>query len=241
MKSIEINVTARKNLGKKESRTMRLNKQVPCVLYGGKENIHFSAHENTFKNIIYTSDVYLIKLNVDGNIYQAIMKEIQFHPVTNSLLHIDFMEVSTDKPSVVHIPVALTGTAVGVVEGGKMRQRKRYVRVKGMIPEIPESLTLDVSDIKIGQSILAGDLSYDKFEIIEPKRAAVVSVISSRAAAKSMGEEPVVAVAAAAVPAEGAAALPAEGAAAPVEGAAAPAPEKPEKGKKGEKGEKSKK
>jgi large subunit ribosomal protein L25 len=239
MKSIEINVSARKNLGKKESRAMRLDKQVPCVLYGGKENLHFSAHENAFKHIVYSKDVYLINLNMEGRMYQAVMKEIQFHPVTDSLLHIDFLEVSVDKPSVVHLPVALTGTAVGVVEGGKLRQRKRYVRVKGMIADIPEFLTIDISDIKIGQSILAGDLSYDKFEILEPKRAAVVSVISSRAAAKSMGEEPVVA-AVAAVPVEGAA-VPAEGAAVPAEGAAAPAPEKSEKPGKKEKQEKSKK
>jgi large subunit ribosomal protein L25 len=239
MKSIEINVTARKNLGKKESRAMRLGKQVPCVLYGGKENIHFSAHENTFKDIIYSKNVYVVKLNVDGKIYQSVMKEVQFHPVSDSLLHIDFMEISGDKPSVVYIPVALTGIAVGVVEGGKLRQRKRYVRVKGLIADLPESLTIDISDIKIGQSILAGDLSYDKFEILEPKRAAVVGVISSRAAAKSMGEEPVVAAVAVA-PAEGAAA-PAEGAAAPVEGAAAPASEKPGKPEKSGKPEKPEK
>jgi large subunit ribosomal protein L25 len=230
MKSIEINVTARKNLGKKEARAMRLNKNVPCVLYGGKENIYFSAHENTFKDIIYSKDVYVIKLNVDGTVYQAIMKETQFHPVTDSLLHIDFMEISGDKPSVVHIPVTITGSAVGVIEGGKLRQRKRYIRVKGLITDLPESLTLDVSEIKIGQSILAGDLSYDKFEILEPKRAAVVGVISSRAAARSMGEEPVVAAAAVAVPAEGVAA--------PAEGVAAPAPEKTEKTEKSEKSEK---
>jgi large subunit ribosomal protein L25 len=231
MKSIEINVTARKNLGKKESRAMRLNKQVPCVLYGGKENIHFSAHENAFKDIVYSHDVYLIRLNVDGKNYQAVMKEIQFHPVSDSLLHIDFIEISGDKPSVVHLPVTLTGSSVGVVEGGKLRQRKRYIRVKGMIADIPESLSIDISDIKIGQSVLAGDLSFDKIELLEPKRAAVVSVISSRAASKSMGEEPVVAAAAVAVPAEGAAAVPAEG-------AAAPAPEKPEKPEKSEKSKK---
>jgi large subunit ribosomal protein L25 len=233
MKSIEINVTARKNLGKKDSRTMRLSKQVPCVLYGGKENVYFSAHENAFRDLIYSKDVFVVNLNVDGKKYQSVMKEIQFHPVTDSLLHIDFIEISGDKPAVVHIPVTLTGSAVGVVDGGKLRQRKRYVRVKGLISDLPESLTLDVSDIKIGQSILAGDLSYDKFEILEPKRAAVVGVISSRAAARSMGEEPVEAAAVAAVPAEGAAV--------PAEGAAAPAPEKSEKAEKPEKQEKSKK
>jgi large subunit ribosomal protein L25 len=239
MKSIEINVTARKKLGKKESRAMRLSKNVPCVLYGGKENIYFSAHENAFRDLIYSKDVYVVKLNVDGKPYQAVIKELQFHPVTDSLLHIDFLEISADKPSVVQLPVTLTGSAVGVVDGGKLRQRKRYVRVKGMIPDLPESLTVDISDIKIGQSILAGDLLYDKFEILEPKRSAVVGVISSRAAAKSMGEEPVVAAVAAAVPAEGAA-VPAEGAAAPA-AEKSDKPEKPGKSEKPDKQDKSKK
>jgi large subunit ribosomal protein L25 len=239
MKSIEISVSARKNLGKKESRALRLERSVPCVLYGGKENIHFFAHENAFKDIIYSHDIYLIKLNIDGKVYPAIMKEIQFHPVKDNLLHIDFLEISDNKPSVFHLPVELTGSSVGVIEGCKLRLRKRYVRVKGLVADIPESLIIDITEIKIGQSVLADDLSFEKFELLEPKRAALVSVISSRAAAKSMGEEPVVA-AVAAVTAEGAA-VPVEGAAAPAEGAAAPAAEKPDKAGKKEKPEKSKK
>jgi large subunit ribosomal protein L25 len=217
MKSIDIKVTARKNLGRKQSQALRFDKHVPCVLYGGKENIHFSAHENTFKNIIYTNIVYLINIDVDGQHHQAVLKEIQFHPVTDRILHIDFVEISPNKPAVVSIPVNITGTAVGVTEGGKMRQRKRYVRVKGLISDIPDFIEIDISNLSIGQSVLSGDLSYDKFEILEPKRAAVVSVISSRAAARSMGEEPVVEAAPVAAPTE------------TPEVAAAPVPEQPKK------------
>jgi large subunit ribosomal protein L25 len=221
MKSIEISVTARKNLGKKESRALRQKKEVPCVLYGGKENLHFTAHENVFKEIVYTHNVYLVKLDIDGKKHDAIMKEIQFDPVSDGLLHIDFVEVSDNKTAIVSLPVEITGSSVGVLEGGKMRQRKRYVKVKGLIKDIPDSLMVDISELKIGQSVLAGDLTFDKIDILEPKRAAVVSVISSRAAAKGMGEEPVEAAAAA---------VPAEGAAAPAEGAAAaPAQEKQKK------------
>jgi large subunit ribosomal protein L25 len=196
MKTIEIKATARKNLGKKQSKALRKENHVPCVLYGGKENIHFSAHENTFKDIIYTHYVYLITLNIDGNTYPAILKEMQFHPVTDKIQHIDFIEVSEDKPVFVSIPVDIVGSSIGVKEGGKMRQRKRYLRVKGLSSKLPDAIELDITELSIGQSILAGDLSYNNFEILEGKRAAVVSVISSRAASKSMGEEPVVAVAA---------------------------------------------
>ena len=225
MKSIEIKVTVRKNLGKKQAQALRLNKNVPCVLYGGKENVHFSAEEKTFKDILYTHDVYLIDVNIDGNIHQAILKEVQFHPVTEKILHLDFVEVLAGKPIVVNIPVDITGSSVGVLEGGKIRLSKRYVRVKGMVADIPNALQIDISDLNIGQSVLAGDLSYDKFEILEPKRAAVVSVVSSRAATTGMGEEPVEAVVAPVETPEAAA----EAAEAAAAAAAAPAPEQPKK------------
>lgn len=223
MKSIDVKVSARKNLGKKQSRALRLNKQIPCVLYGGKETVHFSAQENAFKNVIYSRDVFLINLDMEGEQHQAILKEVQYHPVSDNILHIDFIELLPGKPTVVSIPVNVTGSSVGVLEGGKMRQRKRYVKVKGMIHDFPESIDIDISELKIGQSVLCGDLNLDKIEILEPKRAALVSVISSRAAARSMGEEPVVEAAAAA------AAETPEGAAAAAAPAAAPAPEQSKK------------
>jgi large subunit ribosomal protein L25 len=191
MNTITINVNPRKDLGKKHSRKLRNNNQVPGVIYGGKEIVHFYAHENDFRHIIYTHHAYLVNLSINGKIHQAILKEAQFHPVSDKLLHIDFVEVAPDKPVIVNLPVDLVGSSVGVREGGKLRLRKRYVRVKGLASDIPDMLQIDITDLGIGHSVLAGDLTFDKFEILEPKRAAVVSVISSRAAAKSFGEEPV--------------------------------------------------
>jgi large subunit ribosomal protein L25 len=193
MKSIELKVTRRNSLGKKASKSLRKNQQVPCVMYGGKENIHFTAHENSFREIVYTHDVYLINLDVEGKKYDALMKEIQFHPVTDKINHIDFVEISTNKPAVVGIPVEITGNSVGIRGGGKLRQRKRYVRVNGLVKDIPDSLVIDISDLDIGQSVQAGDVKLDKLEILEPHHAMIVGVISSRAAAKGMGEEEVVA------------------------------------------------
>jgi large subunit ribosomal protein L25 len=159
-----------------------------------------------------THYVYVVNLDIEGKKHKAIMKEIQFHPVSDKIGHIDFIEVTSDKPVVIGLPVEITGSSVGIRGGGKLRQRKRYVKVKGLIEHLPDSLVIDISDLDIGQSVLAGDLKYPNVEILETPRTLVVGVISSRAASAGMEEE-----AEAAVPAEGAAA------AAPAATTAAPA------------------
>jgi large subunit ribosomal protein L25 len=206
MKSIELKVFPRKNTGKKDAKSLRKNKQVPCVVYGGKENLHFYAEDKAFKDIVYTNHVYLVNIDLEGKKIKAILKEIQFHPVSDILNHIDFLEVASDVPITIDMPVELTGSSVGVRAGGKLRQRKRYVKIKGLIKDLPDSLVVDITNLEIGQSILAGDLKYSKVEIVDPAHALVVGVVSARAAAKAAGEEP-------------------EGAAKPAEGAAAGQPE----------------
>jgi large subunit ribosomal protein L25 len=208
MKSIDLKVTLRKRTGKKDARTLRKSSQVPCVLYGGKENLHFYAEDRAFKNLVYTHNIYVINLDVEGKKHKAILKEIQFHPVSDALDHIDFVEVADDKPVVIGLPVELTGSSIGIRAGGKLRQRKRYIKVKGLIKDLPDSLVIDISGLDIGQSVLAGDLIYPRVEVLEQARALVVGVISSRVAAKGMeegveGTAPVEgAVAPAAAPAE---------------------------------------
>ncbi len=214
MKSIELKVTQRKTTGKKDAKKLRKNNQVPCVLYGGKENIHFFAEDRSFKDLVYTHHVYIVDLNIEGKKHKAILKEIQFNPVSDRIDHIDFVEVAPDKPVVIGLPVEITGSSAGIRAGGKLRQRKRYIKVKGLVEHLPDSLVIDISDLEIGQSVLAGDLNYPHVEILELKRSLVVGVISSRIA-KGMEEG-----AEAAAPAEGApaAAAPvAAEAAAPVE------------------------
>jgi large subunit ribosomal protein L25 len=188
MKSIELKVARRTSLGKKDAKILRRNEQVPCVMYGGKEVLHFSALEKAFKDLVYTHHMYLVNLDIDGTMYRAIMKEIQFHPVSDRILHIDFVEVATDREVVVSLPVEITGNSVGIRAGGKLRQRKRYIKVKGLIADLPDVLTVDISDLDIGQSIMAADLKYDRIEILESPRDMVVGVISSRAASKGMEE-----------------------------------------------------
>ena len=203
MKSIELKASLRKNTGKKDAKKLRRNNQVPCVLYGGKENIHFCAEERTFKDLVYTHHAYIINLDIEGKKYKAVLKEIQFHPVSDRINHIDFLEVAPEKPVVIDLPVELTGSSVGIRAGGKLRQRKRYIKVKGMIEHLPDSLVIDISDLDIGNSVLAGDLKYPHVEILELKRSLVVGVITARAAVQEVEE-----VAEGAAPAEGAPAAP---------------------------------
>jgi large subunit ribosomal protein L25 len=205
MKSFELKGSLRKSLGKKDAKVLRRNKQVPCVMYGGKENLHFSAPTGEFKNLVYTNHVYIVHLSIDGNVHLAIMKEIQFHPVSDEIIHIDFVEVTMDNPVVIELPVEITGNSVGIRAGGKLRQRKKYIRVRGLIKDLPDSIIIDISELNIGQSILAGDLKYDKIQILEPVHALIVGVVTSRIA-KGMeeGEGAAVAPVAEAIPTEAA-------------------------------------
>jgi large subunit ribosomal protein L25 len=210
MKTFELVSALRNTTGKKATKNLRRDKQVPCVVYGGKKPIHFSAEERAFKDLVYSPHVYAVKLNIDGDIHTAVMKEIQFHPVTDVINHIDFVEVDSKKPIIIELPVEITGNSIGIRAGGKLRQRKRYIKVKGLIEKLPDSLVIDISDLDIGGAVLTSDLTYDAVEILEPARSLIVGVISARAASKGMGEAtegttPAEGAAPAAAPAAGAA------------------------------------
>ncbi|MDX9903196.1 MAG: 50S ribosomal protein L25/general stress protein Ctc [Bacteroidales bacterium] len=184
MKSIEIKAASRDHFGKKSSNSLRAENNVPCVMYGGEENLHFYAHENNFRKLVYTPEVYLVDLLIDGKSYKAVMKDLQFHPVSDKLLHIDFIQVIENKPVTINIPLKITGVSPGVKAGGKLRIKRRTLRVKGLAGDLPDHLNIDISKLQIGQSIKIGDLSYDKLEIIDNKRAMVAAVAVSRVALK---------------------------------------------------------
>lgn len=153
-------------------------------MYMEKENLHFYAHENTFRGLVYTPDVFLVNLEVAGNSYKAVVKEIQFHPVTDRLQHIDFMQVHEEKPVTINIPIRITGESSGVKAGGKLRIKRRTLKVKGLIKNLPDHLTIDITGLGIGQSIKIGDLKYDSLDVIDNKRAMIVSVEASRVSLK---------------------------------------------------------
>ncbi len=189
MKSFSIKAQKRTDLGKKNSKQLRAANQVPCVMYGGQENIHFYAHANDFRKMIYTDQVYVIELDIDGNTAKAVLKEIQFHPVTDDILHIDFVQVFDDRPAVVTLPVKLTGTSKGILAGGKLRLRRRVLKVKGLVNDMPDSLEIDITKLNIGDVTKVADLNYDKLELLDPSQSMVVGIVSSRLAAKGMTAE----------------------------------------------------
>jgi len=180
MKSIEIKAVSRDHFGKKSSNSLRAESNVPCVMYGGEENLHFYAHENAFRKLVYTPEVYLVNLSIDGKNYKAVMKDLQFHPVSDRLLHIDFIQVIDNKPVTINIPIKIIGVSPGIKAGGKLRIKRRSLRIKGMAEDLPDHLNIDISKLQIGQSIKIGDLSFDNLEIIDNKRAMVVAVAVSR-------------------------------------------------------------
>lgn len=186
MKIIKISVQKRTELGKKSTRDLRNQDHVPCVLYGGAEVLHFHAHENDFRHIIYTPTAYIVELDIEGELHKGVMQDIQFHPVTDKLLHIDFVEVFEDKPVTVELPLNLVGAAIGLKDGGKQRQRRRVLKVRGLIKDLPETLDIDVTNVGIGDTVKIGDLSYDNLEILDPKRSMIYSIVSSRVSMKGM-------------------------------------------------------
>jgi large subunit ribosomal protein L25 len=182
MKTIEINASLRKVTGKKSSAAAHRQGIVPCVMYGGKEVIHFEAHENEFRHLIYTPNIYLVNLNLEGKKYQAIMKDAQYHPVTDRLLHIDFVQAFDDQPAVVSLPVTIVGNSEGLKAGGKLRQRRRHLKVKGLIKYLPETLEIDITAVNIGDVIKVNQLKYENLELLDSPQAMIVGVSTSRVA-----------------------------------------------------------
>jgi len=188
MKTIEIKGSLRTELGKKSSQKTRKEGNVPCVIYGKEQNIHFHAHENSFKKLVYTPDAHIVRLDLEGKEYRIVMQDIQFHPVTDKVTHIDFIEVVDDKPIIIALPIQITGDSVGVKAGGKLRIKRRHLKVRGLASDMPESLPIDITNLKVNHSIRVGDLKYDKIELIDPRIATVLSVATSRVVSKEEGE-----------------------------------------------------
>jgi large subunit ribosomal protein L25 len=180
MKTITISAEMRTELGKKSTRDLRKANHVPCVMYGGAEVIHFHAHENDFRHIVYTPNAFLVEVKINGGVHKAVMKELQFHPVTDKLNHIDFVEVFDDRPVIVELPIRLMGVAVGLKDGGKPRQRRRVLKVRGLVANLPDALEIDITNVAIGDVIKIGDLSYENLEILDPSRSMIYSIVSSR-------------------------------------------------------------
>ena len=182
MKTFELNGTARADFGKKAAKSIRADKKVPCVLYGGEANVNFVVETSELRKLIYTPEVYLVNLTIDGKTVKAIVKEMQFHPLTEEVLHMDFLEVLDNKPIAVEIPVHLTGLAEGVKAGGKLSLEMRKLRVKGLYNDVPERIVIDVTNVALGKKIQVADVAVENLQVLNAKNAVVAQVKLTRAA-----------------------------------------------------------
>ncbi len=169
-------------LGKKGVRSVRTNGNIPAVLYGGAENVNFQVSLSDVRKLIYTPEIFLVNLTIDGKAHKAILKELQFHPVKDSILHIDFLEVFDDKDIVMEVPVKLEGLAEGVRLGGKLSQELRKLKVKGNYKNIPELLSVNVENLGLGKTIQVGALSFENLTILNSANNVVAAVKLTRAA-----------------------------------------------------------
>jgi large subunit ribosomal protein L25 len=181
MRTVEIIGYKRANLGKSDAKRLRADSNVPCVLYGGKDQVHFYSPMILFRDLVYTPEAAFVKLNIEGEEYSAILQDIQFHPVSEIILHADFLLLTDDKPIKMDIPVRFTGTSPGVVAGGKLVVKLRSVKIKALPDKMPDSITLDISGISLGKSIKVASIDTTNFEILNNPRVTIASVEIPRA------------------------------------------------------------
>jgi len=225
MKTIEIIGYRRANLGKNDAQKIREEGNVPCVLYGGNEQVHFYSPVILFRDLIYTNEAHFVHLNIEGEECQAIMQEVQFHPVSELILHVDFLRIGEDRKIKMDIPTRLVGQSPGVAKGGALVRKRASLKVFAFAKDMPDHIDVDCSTLDFHHSVKVGDLKIDNLEFVDPKQASIAVVEVPRAA--KLAEET-----AAAAPAAGAAAPTAAGAAAPAADAKkAEAPKKDEKKK----------
>ncbi len=223
MKTVEIIGYKRANLGKSGSQKLRDEGLVPCVLYGGPEQIHFASPMILFREAVYTNEAHFVHLNIEGEEAKAILQEVQFHPVSEILLHADFLRISDDRKIKMNVPIRLVGQAPGVAKGGALVRKRAALKVYGFPKDMPDHIDIDVSTLDFHHAIKVGDVTFENLEFLDPKQATIAAVEVPRAA-KLAAED------AAAAPAEGAA-TPAAGAAPAADAKKAEAPKK-EAGKK---------
>jgi len=188
MKSITINGSERENVGKSSTKSLRDAGLVPCVVYGGDKPVHFSAEAKSFKNLVYTPNAHTVVLDLGGQTINAILQDIQFHPTSDKILHIDFFQLNETKEITMEVPVKITGTSPGVLGGGVLRLNTRKLKVKALPADLPDYVTADISELQMGNKLYVTKLVSDKYKLIHPDNTVVAQVRISRAAMKAAQE-----------------------------------------------------
>ncbi len=189
MKKVSLSGSLREDVGKKDAKKHRKAGNVPCVLYGGKEQVHFVLDQLSFGKIVFTPHAYLVELNIDGKKYDAVLQDVQYHPVSDSALHADFLEVTAGKPVVTALPIKVKGNSPGVIAGGKLQLKLRKMKVKGLIDVLPEEITIDISKLKIGESIKVKAIKLENVEFLDIPNSVVVMVKAARGGGAAEDEE----------------------------------------------------
>ena len=204
MNSVSLSGSLRENVGKKDAKALRMNGQVPCVIYGNNiEQVKFSTDARSFKKILYTPETLIIDFEINGKVYHTILQDIQYHPVTDEVMHADFLDVNEDNPITVMLPIRTQGTCPGVMRGGRMNMNLSKLKVRGYVNDLPDNIIVDVTKLQMNQAIKVKDLNLEKMQVLVAENTIVVDVKAPRnAAAEEETEE--------AAPAEGAAAPAAE-------------------------------
>jgi large subunit ribosomal protein L25 len=188
MKTIRIIGEARTDLGTTATRRLREEGKIPCILYGGKEHVSFSAYAGDFKNVVYTPNTYLVQIEVGGKKYKSVLRDIQFHPVNDDVIHLDFLQVFDDKPVSIPIPVKIEGNSPGVRAGGKLLVKNKKLRVRGLIGNMPDFISINIDKLELGKSIKVSEIDAKGLELLDSPANAVVSVLTTRATKQAADE-----------------------------------------------------
>ena len=190
MQAITIKGSERESVGKVSTKALRNAEKVPCVLYGGEKPIHFSADEISFKGLVYTSNAHTVVIELEGHQpYEAVLQDIQFHPVTDRIMHIDFFQLFEDKAVSMNIPVRLEGNSPGVRNGGRLLFRKRKLTVRALPANLPDAILVDISKLRIGGTISVGDVKTEEYTFLHPDNTSIVQVKASRNAVDDEDDE----------------------------------------------------
>lgn len=181
MNSVSLSGSLRENVGKKDAKALRKNGQVPCVIYGNNiEQVKFYTDARSFKKILYTPETLIIDFEINGTVYHTILQDIQYHPVTDEVLHADFLDVNEDNPITVTLPIRTEGTCPGVMRGGRLNKNLAKLKVRGLVNDLPDNITLDISKLNLNQSIKVKDIALDKIEVLVPSNTIIVDVKAPR-------------------------------------------------------------
>lgn len=189
MKSVNLTGSARSTVGSKDAKALRREGLVPCVIYGGEQQTHIALNTKEVEKLLSTPEAFKLEIDVDGKTFTAILKDVQFHPLTDEILHADLLELIDNKKVVCQIPVQLVGTSIGVRNGGKLNLNRRKLMVKAFPKDLPDFITIDISKLRIGQSIRIGDVATENFELVNPDKLVIVAVNRTRGAVDVDEEE----------------------------------------------------